>query len=187
LRAVQGGDVAGTLGSFVLFALEDGGLMTAGGGALLWANGKREATVLKNALEKFPKELLLTDMNAALAFAQLKEFERSREKRKELHELFAQSIARSPHALATRGDELPYSGFPVLVNGNVKEVIAYARKKDVETRPAFQGCVIDGDDMAMEKYPNANSMLLRCLAFPLHPRIDSQSAQRLTKVLASLP
>ena len=72
LGAYRGETKAGGIGQLAILGLESGGLVTAGGGALLFARNRREGTVLRNLHESVEPELRMTDYNAALGFAQLK-------------------------------------------------------------------------------------------------------------------
>ncbi len=180
---------AGGIGAFTLIGLEQSDVLTGGGGALLAATSRREGTVLRNLADRYPPESRLPDMNAALAIAQLKESGRAAERRREIRDLLAQSLARSRHAaLVQPGDgENAAFGLPIVIGSGAKEARAYARKKDIETAGAFDssaqaaGLVPEGD------CPRAAALVLRCVLFPLHPKIGKTGAQKLSRVLATLP
>lgn len=189
LGAVSGESKAGSLGIFSLMGLEHAASFTAGGGALLSASSKRDAQVLRNASEHLVPEELLADMNAALAFSQLKDLEKFLEKRKGLHELYSQSLARSrKRALSQSAEgESAYFGYVVVLESGVKDVRAYARKKGVQTVMAFDGTCITAGFVPGDLCQHAASLANRAVAFPLHPRIGASAAQKVAKVLATLP
>jgi dTDP-4-amino-4,6-dideoxygalactose transaminase len=180
---------AGSLGAFCLIGLEHASSFTGGGGALLFAQARRDAQVLRNMAERLTVVELMPDMNAALALSQLKDLEKFLEKRRGLSELYAQSLARAhKKALAQSAEGTPACfGCVVVLESGVKDVRAYAKKKEVDTVMAFEGsCVAAGlvpDGLA----PQAVSLANRALAFPLHPRIGKTAAQKIAKVLATLP
>jgi dTDP-4-amino-4,6-dideoxygalactose transaminase len=180
---------AGSLGSFALVGLEQADVVTAGGGALLAAAARREGTVLRNLAERIPPELRLPDMNAALAIAQLKGLERAAERRREIRELLAQSLARTRHAsLAQPGDgESAAFGLPIVIGSGAKDARIYARKKDVDTAGAFDASVQAAGFVPEGECPRAAALVLRCVLFPLHPKIGKSGAQKLSRVLATLP
>ncbi|MCX7025504.1 MAG: DegT/DnrJ/EryC1/StrS family aminotransferase [Spirochaetes bacterium] len=187
--AFSGGRKAGSSGIFTILGLEGGGILTAGGGALLYANQRRDAAVLRNTADELPREHKLSDMNAALGFSQLREFEKGRQKRRELDELFSQSLGRTRYrgfSNPENGEKAHY-GFPVVLSGGVKDVRTYAKKKDVGTALAFEGsCAAVG--IAPEgACPIAASLANRCVTFPLHARIGKTGAQKIARVLATLP
>jgi dTDP-4-amino-4,6-dideoxygalactose transaminase len=131
----------------------------------------------------------MNDMNAALAFSQVKDLDKFLEKRRELSELYAQSLARSHRRpLSSSCESVPSCfGCVVVLESGVKDVRAYAKKKDVDTAMAFDatcaaaGCVPEG------LCPLAASLVNRSVAFPLNQRIGKTSAQKIAKVLATLP
>lgn len=180
---------AGSLGAFCLVGLEHASSFTGGGGALLFAQARRDAQVLRNAAEGLTAVELMPDMNAALALSQLKDLDKFLEKRRGLSELYGQSLARShKKALTQAADGIPACfGCVVVLESGVKDVRAYAKKKEVDTVMAFDGsCMAAGlvpDGLA----PQAASLANRALAFPLHPRIGKTAAQKIAKVLATLP
>ena len=189
LGATAGELKAGSLGTLSIVGMEHASAITSGGGALLFANGRREAQVLRNASENLLPEQKLSDMNAALAHSQLRDMERFLEKRRELSEAYAQSLARShKKALAQVAEgESSRFGCVVVLESGVKDVRAYARKKDVQTAMAFEDSCVGLGFVPDGTCPVAASLLNRAVAFPLHPRIGKTGAQRIAKVLATLP
>ncbi len=189
LGAFIGQTRAGSLGALTLLGLEQGGLATAGGGALVYANGRREAQALRNQADSLPPEFVMTDLNAALGLSQIRALERTFERRRELARLFEEALARSKHAaLRLPGEGEPaYFGLPVVLPSGVKDVRAYARKKEVDTALAFEGSCVAKSLVPEGACPKAASLALRCLVFPLHPRIGKSAAQKVSRVLATLP
>ena len=180
---------AGTLGAFCLIGLEHASSFTGGGGALLFAQARRDAQVLRNVAEGLTAVELMPDMNTALALSQLKDLEKFLEKRRGLSELYAQSLARAHKKALTQAADGASAcfGCVVVLESGVKDVRAYAKKKEVDTVMAFDGsCMAAGlvpDGIA----PQSASLANRALAFPLHPRIGKSAAQKIAKVLATLP
>lgn len=189
LGAYRGETKAGSIGQLAILGLEGGGLITSGGGALLFAKNRREGTVLRNLNESVEPELRMTDYNAALGFAQLKELESNIEKRRELYSSFAQSIARTRHKLLSQeGEGEPgFWAFPVAFDSGMKDARAYAKKKEIDTEPAFEQSLVGKGLVSGDSCPNARSLLLRSLLFPVHQRVGTAGAQKIARVLATLP
>ena len=76
------GKRAGSFGIYSICALEEHDTITAGGGALLFAHGRRDWPVLKSVVENILPVEMLPDINSALALVQIKEFFRNEQKRK---------------------------------------------------------------------------------------------------------
>ena len=189
LGAYRGELKAGSLGQLAILGLEHGSMVTSGGGALLFSRGKREGTVLKNIYETIEGELRMTDYNAALAFAQLKELESTIEKRRELYQLFGQAISRTRHKLLTQGGEgeAGFWAFPVALDSGMKDSRAYAKKKEIETEAAFETSLLGKGLVPEGSCPNSRSLLLRTVLFPVHQRVGAAGAQKISRVLATLP
>ena len=66
--------LAGSFGIYTILGLEERDVLTAGGGAVLMAPGRREWIVLKKYSDEAPLTDLLPDINCALAWVQVKEF-----------------------------------------------------------------------------------------------------------------
>jgi dTDP-4-amino-4,6-dideoxygalactose transaminase len=189
LGAYRGESRAGSLGRVAILGLEPDSIVTSGGGALVLAFGKREGTVLRNLAETIDPEIRMTDYNAALGLAQLREMESTIARRRELAASFAQSLARTRHKLISQSGEgeCGYWALPVSIASSVKDVMAYAKKKEVDSILAFEGSLVGKGLVPESSCPNARSIAMRCLLFPLHQRIGAASAQKIVKVLATLP
>jgi len=189
IGATIGETSAGRLGVFSILGLEDRDMVTGGGGALLMAAARREAIVLKKLAEEAPITDVLTDVNAALAYVQMKELVKNREIRKDIHALFFRSLMQSRHkTILQPGEGTPsYYSFPVMLSSGVKEVRQYANRKDIEIEPAFLGSVAEllGDELP--ECIQAKSLLMRCVLFPLYPRLGGANSSKIAKVLATLP
>ncbi|HOI23848.1 MAG: DegT/DnrJ/EryC1/StrS family aminotransferase [bacterium] len=189
LDAQREGIRAGTLGNFALCGLEQGSPVTSGGGALLFTAHKRDASVLKNCAESLGGELLLTDYNAALGLAQLRNLEKSIERRRELEASYRMELARTRH----HGFDQPGEGrtglwsFAVILESGMKDAIIHAKRNGIEAAPAFEGSVVMGQGFPESTCPGARSLAMRCLLFPLHEKISSKDAGTIAKVLATLP
>lgn len=189
LGAEREGAKAGTLGTFAIYGLESGGLVTSGGGALLCAHLKRDSQVLSNLEERIPPELLMTDFNAALGVAQLKDLESNIETRRSQEMKFRLDLARTRHSTFSQvGDG--HTGtyvFPVSIESGMKDARLYAKKNGVETEPSFERSVVSMQDFPGAACPGARALSLRCLSFPVHQRIGTAQVQTIGRILATLP
>jgi dTDP-4-amino-4,6-dideoxygalactose transaminase len=88
--------VLGSAGVFCILGLEERDMLTAGGGALLYAMNRRDASVLRN-LGDLSAEYTLPDMNAAMAVVQFKEAAKNIQKRKLIAQKYVQAALRIRH------------------------------------------------------------------------------------------
>ena len=179
----------GLFGVFSIIGLEERDVLTAGGGAVLMAPGRREWTVLKKFTDEAAKTELLPDINCALASVQLKEFERNEKSRKEVFNIYQHACLSSRHKMFPREmeDGSTASCFPLILNSPFKDVKQYASRKDIEIQPAYEDSVIAVSEEAMENCIHAKSLYLRCAHIPLYPRLTHSEVAKITKVLGTLP
>ncbi|GHV88982.1 aminotransferase [Spirochaetia bacterium] len=195
---------AGSFGVFTILGLEERDMLTAGGGALLYAVNRRDASVLRG-LSPLP-EYRLPDLNAAMAVVQFKEAARNLEKRREIAQAYMQSALRTRHKQFVRQE---YSGpaaeqggseqaglesieynnyaFPLILETGMKDVMAYAKKKDIAVESAFEDSLAGSGAASPELCPEAYSLSLRTALFPLYPRLSSAETGKVAKLIMTLP
>ncbi len=181
--------MAGTFGVYSIMGLEERNVITAGGGAVLMAPGRREWIVLKHLTDETDETDLLPDINAALAWVQIKEFARNEKTRKELFGLFHQACMIGRHKTFAREMEegSTMCSFPLVLSSSFKDVKQYAAKKDIELQLAFEKSVIAAKDELSERCIHAKSLSLCCVHVPLYPRLTHSESAKIVKVLGSLP
>jgi len=189
IKAYRGELKAGSIGGLAMLGLENRGIVTTGGGAVLFAKARREGMVLRNIAEEVPAELRMTDYNAALGWAQLRGLEMNLETRRTIYQAFGASIARTKHhLLAVEGEgEAGFWAFPVALESGVKDVCAYAKKKEIDTELAFEDSLAGKGLVPEGQCPRARSLALRSILFPLHERIGKAGVQKIERLLGTLP
>ncbi|MBQ4379117.1 MAG: DegT/DnrJ/EryC1/StrS aminotransferase family protein [Treponema sp.] len=181
---------AGMAGLFSILGLEANDTVTAGCGAVLIAPKRREWIVLKRHTDAAPDTDILPDMNSALGFIQMKEFARNEEIRKSLYAIFQKSLASGKNRTFIRepGENSTIWSFPVVLNGSFKDVKQYSSRKEIEIRLAYDKSVISVlSEEEQAKLIHAKGLYLRTVLFPLYPRLGSESATKIAKVLGTLP
>ncbi len=183
---IQAEKPSGSFGTFAILGLEEKDLLTAGGGALLLAAQRRNATVLKQK-QTIPSTDLLPDINAALALEQIRHLEKNAESRKEMYSLYLQSLGGREHKTFPIAEGNAIYSFPVVFERGTADAQKYAQRKGIATEAAFAGSVVDMLDEAAKEYPVARSLFLRSILFPLYPRLGAANAQNIAKIIARLP
>ena len=180
---------AGLMGIYTIMGLEERDVVTAGGGAILMAPGRREWIVLKKFTDEAPETDLLPDINAALAWVQLKEFNKNEKSRKEIFGLYQHACMMGRHKMLVRDMEegSTMSCFPLVLTSSVKDVKQYTAKKDIEIQLAYSKSVISLNEELAQKCIHAKSLFLRCVHLPLYPRLTHNEVAKIVKVLGSLP
>ncbi len=176
-------------GDIMLLSLAVDNIITAAGGGLVLARGKKDYKNLSSIFEEQSEDLLLCDMNAALGLAQLKSIEKFISTRKEIGEIFRRSLKKSRHRTIASGQdsEVSFYSFPVLLEYGIKEVRQYALKQGIETRHAFLNSLVAAEEHLKRSCPNSMSLLSRCILFPLYPSLGKRNVELISRVLSTLP
>ena len=178
----------GNFGIFTILGLEERDMLTSGGGALLYSVNRRDAAVLRN-LGDLPPEFGLPDMNAAMAVVQFREAAKNLLKRREIARLYGQSALRTRHKRFVQFDDLEYNNyaFPLILETGMKDVKAYARRKDIAVENAFENTLAGIGIVTSVQCPEAYSLSLRTALFPIYPRLGASDAGKVAKLILTLP
>ncbi len=181
--------LAGSFGVFTILGLEERDVITAGGGAILYASGRRDWIVLKKYVDLAPVTDLLPDINSALAWVQIKEYNRNENTRKELFSLYQHACMIGKNKTFSREMEngSTMCSFPLILAGSFKDVKQYAAKKDIEIRLAFENSIVANEEAVSDTCIKAKSLYLRCIHVPLYPRLTKSESAKIVKVLGTLP
>ncbi len=177
----------GKTGDVLVMNLEEEGIITAGGGALVLSGEKKYSS----KLQKIDRDAssFLTDFSASLGTNQFHQLDSFLEKRKAIDEIFQVSLMKGRHGRLHQGDDgenIPFS-FPVLLEGNVQDVRQYARKKGISTAAAFEKVSFMQHHLDDFPCPNAVSIVKRSILFPLYPSLSRKNIEMIAKVLTTLP
>ncbi|MDR0447754.1 MAG: DegT/DnrJ/EryC1/StrS family aminotransferase [Treponema sp.] len=185
---VLGNKKAGSFGSLTILGLEEKDMITAGGGALLFAVNRKDASLIRS-LGELPPEYLLPDLNAALAAVQFRDEAKNLFRRRELALAYEQASLRTRHKRFKVSEELEYNNyaFSLVLESGVKDVKSYAKRKEIEVEGAFDHTLTGTGAIPSAQCPSAYSLSLRTLLFPLYPRLGSQAADRVAKLIMTLP
>ncbi|MDR1219105.1 MAG: DegT/DnrJ/EryC1/StrS family aminotransferase [Treponema sp.] len=186
--AFSGDKLSPPAGIFTIVGLEERDALTGGGGALLFAMNRRNGTVLRN-VGKLPGEYALLDMNAAMAAAQLREMRRNLAKVKEIAQAYAQASLRTRHKRFISRDDVEYNNyaFPLILETGMKDVTAYAKKKDIAVENPFVDTVAGSGLVAGDQCPESYSLSMRTALFPIYPRLMSAEIEKVAKLIGTLP
>ena len=173
-------------GVFCVLGLEERDMLTSGGGALLFAMNRRDGAALRN-FAGIANEYCLPDINAALAVVQFKEAQRAVERRRDIAHVYTRASLRTRHKrfIPLSEDEYNNYSFSLVLETGLKDVIAYAKKKDIVVESAFEN-TLAGSGISTD-CPVSGSLALRTVLFPLYPRLRSEEAERVSRLIMTLP
>jgi dTDP-4-amino-4,6-dideoxygalactose transaminase len=186
--SLSGEKKAGSFGAFSILGLEEKDMVTAGGGALLYAPNRRDASLLRN-LGELPPEYLLPDVNAAMAAVQFRESAKNLARRRELAQAYTQASLQTRHKRFREPEGFEYNNyaFSLILESGVKDVKAYAKRKEILVEEAFESTLAGSGALPSPQCPCAYSLSLRTVLFPLYPRLGAASAARVAKLIMTIP
>jgi len=176
-------------GTFAILGLEERDMLTGGGGAILFAMNRKDGQLLR-AFSNIPPEYCLPDINAALAAVQFREAPRNMARRHEIAKAYTQASLRTKHKRFVTPDgsgEYCNYAFPLVLETGLKDVAAYARKKEIIVESAFEQSLAGAGVIDSVLCPVSYSLSLRTVLFPIYPRLRSQEAERVSKLIMTLP
>jgi dTDP-4-amino-4,6-dideoxygalactose transaminase len=175
-------------GMFTILGLEERDMLTSGGGALLFAMNRKEGNLLR-AYSNIPPEYCLPDINAALAAVQFRESAKNMARRNEIAQVFTKASLQTKHKrfIPIGNTEYNNYAFPLVLETGMKDVTSYARKKEIIVENAFEQSLAGSGISDSVLCPVSYSLSLRTVLFPLYPRLRSQDAQRVSKLIMPLP
>ncbi len=193
-EALGAKDNEGPLGSgaeYLILPMEPEAIATSGGGTLILAGNKSALKSLVEAADTLSADAFLPDLNASLGIVQWREYPQFLESRDMIFGAFTQALMKGRHRTLANpvGEDsrgVPFS-FPVVLVSPMNEVRRYARKKGIETEPAFSGRALETYPEAEEDCPVAKALMMSVLLFPLYPTLGKKNVQHIVKVLSTLP
>jgi dTDP-4-amino-4,6-dideoxygalactose transaminase len=173
-------------GIFCIVGLEERDMLTSGGGALLFAMNRKDGLLLRN-FAGLADEYCLPDINSALAVVQFKELHRNTARRREIAQVYTQASLRTRHKrfIPVNDNEYCNYTFSLVLETGLKDVTAYAKKKEIEIENAFENTIAGAG--LCDNCPVGSSLVLRTVLFPMYPRLRSQDVERVSRLIMTLP
>ena len=179
---------AGKIGQIVICAMEEDGVVSAGGGAVMAVRGDMVNAIRGKRPSKY---LTMPDMNAALGMVQLSNLDESCQRRSEILSVYQQSLAKTRHkqfGLSLLDFSSNASAFTVMLDSRPDETVKFASKHDVPVRMAFADCLFkDMETDPFEVAPVAASYYFRTVEFPLYAFLKPNEIDGISKVISHLP
>jgi dTDP-4-amino-4,6-dideoxygalactose transaminase len=128
-------------------------------------------------------------MNAALAMVQFREAAKNLQKRKDIARAYTQSALQTRHKRFSESEEMEYNhyAFPLVLETGVKDVKAYAKRKEIVVESALEDTVVGCGRIPPAQCPESYSLSLRTVLFPLYPRLGASEIGKVVKLIGSLP
>jgi dTDP-4-amino-4,6-dideoxygalactose transaminase len=124
-----------------------------------------------------------------MAAVQFRESARNLAKRQEIADAYVKASLQTRHKRFAQADSFAYNNyaFSLIMESGVKDVKAYAKKKEITVEEAFDSTLAGSGVIPTAQCPNASSLALRTLLFPLYPRLSASQAGKVAKLITTLP
>jgi len=181
--------MCGSNGQITILSVEQENIITCGGGGVVLTSSKKIFERLKEIENSSNSHYTMPDLNASLGLSQLKEIDNFISRRKEIFSAFSTALMKGQHGLLKQKEDNDHGffSFPVLLKSSMNDVKKYAKKKKIETKQAFENSVLSLYSDRKKEFPNASSILNRCLLFPLYPMLSNKNIDKIIRVLSTLP
>jgi hypothetical protein len=77
--------------------------------------------------------------------------------------------------------------FPLILETGMKDVKAYAKRKDIGVESAFENTPAALGMAGQGECPEAYSLSLRTALFPLYPRLGAREIGKVSRLILTLP
>lgn len=181
---------AGCIGSVIVCGLEEDGIISTGGGAIVVSPDNEKAEVIKGLARATSPYTELADMNAALGIIQLINLPDLIKRRSEIFRMYQQALMKTNNKLfGEKNIDFKSNGFvfPVVVNGRPDEIIEFAQKYNVSCKRSFTKSIGIRYADRIDLFPGAVDALSRGLSFPLYPFLQPKDIESIVKVIGHLP
>lgn len=182
---------------FKIILLENNTLCTAGGGAILLVSGVKLAGALRKKIAYLHSWLALTDFNASLALAQLKQIDEFAKRLEKLLPLYKQAIQRTRHkslSIIFSKNAMPQC-FPIMISSRVNEVVKYIRKQGIESEFPFLKSTLgmlmekfsSNEERTLELYAHGSKYVTNVISLPLYSALEEEEVSKIVSAISTLP
>ncbi|MCL2705778.1 MAG: DegT/DnrJ/EryC1/StrS family aminotransferase [Spirochaetaceae bacterium] len=176
---------SGSFGDYIIMNMDPDKIITAGSGTFVAVKSKKNKDFLKNIVLEYDKDIFLPDLNAALATNQVNNLEKIIKARNEIAAIYSQAVMKTKNKTFMQLNNSFFTAFPVIAENSTKEIKKYALKKGVEVLDAFSDSIINKFNIG--ECPEAKKLNMRCIIFPLYPNIGKNNAEKIVKIISTLP
>ncbi len=178
---------SGSFGDYIIMNMDPDKIITTGTGTFVAVKNKKQREVIKNKIAEYDKDIFLPDFNAALAVNQINNLEKVIKARNDIAAIYSQAVMKTKNRTFTQVNNSlnTFTTFPVIAESSTKEIKKYALKKGVEVLDAFENSIIN--KFNIDNCPEAKILAMRCILFPLYPNIGKNNAEKIVKIISTLP
>ena len=178
---------SGSFGDYIIMNMDPDKIITAGTGTFVAVKSRKNRELFEKTVLEYSKDIFLPDLNAALAVNQVNNLEKIINARNDIASIYSQAVMKTKNKtfMQINNSSNVFTAFPVIAESSTKEIKKYALKKGVEVLDAFPDSIMN--KLNIEECPEAKALNMRCIIFPLYPNIGKINAEKIVKIISTLP
>ena len=179
----------GGFGNFSMVSLADSSVITTGSGAILGSNENAFGKLIRDFKEKWiSSDIFMSNLNAALGVAQLKNLHKNMENRKKLTSYYDRAVADSGGYFIDRYDnqELILTKYMVASNTPFDEIKRFFSKYKVTIERAFPNPIHRVLELDVKRYRNFESLSHKAILLPFYPKLSKEEIETIVKCIKAI-
>ena len=185
----------GSLSQVSILSFEENMPLTMGKGSVLLTNSETMFNKLKNLEAHRSNHVYqvrydhnITDYQAAMGFEQLKNLSRLIKRRKEIGNIYLDTIFRSQFRTFFKYPEVDsYGSFPILSSTSSAEIISLLKKKNIESKKILSFEPLHRLlKLNRNEFPNTEKLYQQGVLLPIYPHLTNQDITLIINILKKI-
>lgn len=188
LSSINGKKI-GSFGDYSIVSLNDPSIITTGNGAVIGSNDMKFSRLIKSFKEDWiSADIFMSNLNAALGIAQLKNLYKSIENRKKITFYYDQAVADSGAFLVDRHEdqELILTRYMVATNTPFDELNRLFYRYKIAVERAFPNPVYKIMGLDVEHYQNFETLSRKAILLPFYPKLGKKGIETVVKCIKAI-
>lgn len=183
------GEKIGSFGNYTSMALNDDSVITTGSGAILGSNESTSGKFIRGLKENWSSgDIFMSNLNAALGIAQLKNLQKNIENRKKIVSYYDRAVMDSGGYLIDRYDnqEIVPTKYIVATNTPFEDVKNFFSKYGVKIERVFPDPLHRVMEMDIKNFENTESLSRKLIFLPFYPRLKKEEIETVVKCIKAI-
>ena len=183
------GKKIGSFGDYTIIALNDNSVITTGSGSILGSNENSFGKLIKGLKDNWSsRDLFMSNLNAALGIAQIKNLSKNIENRKKLTSYYDRAVMESGSYLIDRYDnqELVPTKYIAATNTPFEDVKGFFSKYGVKVERAIPDPLHRVMEMSIQKFKNTEALSRKLIILPFYPKLKKEEIETVIKCIKAI-
>ena len=165
-------------------------IITTGNGGMILTNNSNFYSSFKAVSglveNKINNESLLTPLQAALGWSQLKKINQLLTRRREIAKIYYEALKMTPHqTLISYNNSFAYQSFPVLFDAPNEKIEKFWQDNRIEIKKALPYPLHALLDINGRDFPQADRLSKKLYSLPIYPTLTKKEIMKISNLLAS--